>query len=423
MQTVKRYAAAPEGLGADDVRQAVLETLGGLPRVPRKVLLVPPDHTRMHSMAGPVAEAFRRELPSDCVIDVLPALGTHVAMTRGEWDEMYPGFDHSRMLVHHWRDEVIQIGEIPADFVREISGGLMDSPVPVDVNRHLLDPSYDLILSVGQVVPHEVAGMANHAKNIFVGCGGSGMINASHMLGAVCGMEDIMGRDRTPVRALFDYAAEHFLGSLPLVYALSVTTADAGGVHLHGLFIGDERGAFEEAVRLSQKKNIFHLDKPIQKAIVMLDGDEFKSTWLGNKAIYRTRMAIADGGELIILAPGVSRFGEDAEADRLIRKYGYSGINNILKHVAAQEELRRNLSAAAHLIHGSSDDRFSITYCVRHLKREEVEGVGFRYLPYNQAAAEYAGLAPGANTDASGTEMYYIQNPALGLWTVKGRIA
>ncbi len=422
MDTVKRYAPTPEGLSAADIRRAIRDALKALPKTSGKVLLVPPDHTRLHSMAGAIALAVKQELPEDCRIDVLPALGTHVAMTRDEWDAMYPGFDYAKMLVHHWRDEVVQIGVIPAEFVREVSGGLMDAPIPVDVNRHLLDPSYDLILSIGQVVPHEVAGMANHAKNIFVGCGGSGMINASHMLGAVCGMESAMGREKTPVRALFDYASERFTRDLPLYYALSVTTADADKLRLHGLFIGNKRDTFGDAARLSQEKNIFHLDKPLQKVIVMLDEAEFKSTWLGNKAIYRTRMAIADGGELFILAPGVCRFGEDAEADRLIRKYGYHGRDATLRQVAAQEELRKNLSAAAHLIHGSSDGRFSITYCVRHLTREEVEGVGFRYLPYSQGAAEFSGLAPGTNTDASHTEMYYIQNPALGLWAVKGRI-
>ena len=422
MKSISLLSEMPEGLTETQVRHALSEMLGSLPSPPRKVLLVPPDYTRMHSYAGIIARLVWEQLEPACRVDILPALGTHVAMSREEWAAMYAGIPFERMLLHHWRDEVVHIGDIPGSFVHEVSGKKMDSSIPVEINRHLLDSSYDLILSIGQVVPHEVAGMANHAKNILIGCGGSGMINASHMLGAVCEMEGIMGRGSTAVRALFDYASIHFIKSLPLYYALTVTTAPGDKVSLHGLFIGNERDIFDAAVRLSQEKNITVLDSPIQKAVVRLDEGEFKSTWLGNKAIYRTRMAIADGGELFILAPGVMRFGEDGETDRLIRKYGYRGRDRILSLAKEQEDLQKNLSAAAHLIHGSSDGRFSITYCTRHLNREEVEGVGYRYLPYEEAYLRYGGLNEGWGTTPDGEKVYSIHNPALGLWTVKGRI-
>ena len=300
----------------------------------------------------------------------------------------------------------------------------MDMDVPVEVNRRLLDSSYQLILSIGQVVPHEVVGMANHAKNIFVGCGGSRMINASHMLGAFYGMERMMGKDRTPVRAVFDYAWEHFASRLPIHFILTVTDAPQGVIRNHGLFIGRERARFEEAVRLAQQKNITLLDKPIQKAVVYLDEVEFKSTWLGNKSVYRTRMAIADGGELVVLAPGVDKFGEDKAIDPLIRQYGYCGREKVLQRVKTEEKLQNSLSAAAHLIHGSSDGRFLITYCTRHLSREEVEGVHYGYLPYDEAVKRYDPdkLKPGYNTLPDGEEIYYIPNPALGLWMEKSRI-
>ncbi len=357
-------------------------------------------------------------LSTACKVDIMPALGTHVPVTQSEWQGMFGDIPYEVMLVHHWRNDVVRIGEVPGEFVREISEGLLSKPVPVEINSRLLDTSYDLILSIGQVVPHEVVGMANHTKNLLVGCGGAGMINASHMLGAVYGMERIMGRDKTPVRAVFDYAAQHFLSHLPLCYLLTVTTAPGGNIRLHGLFSGKDRRCFEEAVVLAQQKNLTLMEKPIQKAVVYLDPQEFKSTWLGNKAIYRTRMAIADGGQLIILAPGVSKFGEDEAVDALIRKYGYTGRENILRQSQSQQDLKQNLSAAAHLIHGSNDGRFSITYCTQYLKREEVEGVGYNYLPLGEALAAYPPdkLSDGFNTLPNGEEIFYISNPALGLW-------
>lgn len=418
-QTV--YAQGPEGISEAQVLTALQAAFGEMAGRLKKVLLVPPDFTRMHSQAGLITRLLYNWLSPTCQVDILPALGTHVPVSQSDWQVMFHNIPMERMLVHHWRDEVVHLGTVPASFVREISGGLMDQAVPVEVNRHLVDPSYDLIISIGQVVPHEVAGMANHTKNIFVGCGGAGFIDASHMMGAVCGMEDIMGRDQTPVRALFDYAAEHFGKDMPLCYALTVTTAVGDDITLHGLFIDQERIAFEQAVALSQQKNIVHLDKPMRSCVAKLDEREFHSTWLGNKAVYRTRMAIADGGELIILAPGVRRFGEDKAIDALIRKYGYHGREQVLQQVRDKADLRGSLSAAAHLIHGSSEGRFQITYCTQHLSQEEIESVGYAYMPYEQAAAQYAGLSPGFNTLADGREVYYIENPALGLWMSEDR--
>jgi hypothetical protein len=263
--------------------------------------------------------------------------------------------------------------------------------------------------------------MANYTKNILVGAGGSGIINKSHMLGALYGMERIMGRDKTPVRKVFDYAQEKFLSKLPIVYILTVTTNTEDGVRIHGLFIGNNRSVFEKAVGLAQEKNLTFIDKPFKKCVVWLDEEEFQSTWLGNKAVYRTRMAMADGGELIVLAPGVRHFGEDKENDRLIRKFGYIGRERIIELLRTNEELQKNQSVAAHLVHGSSDGRFNITYAVRHLTKDEVEGVGFKYMPFDEAVAKYnpKQLKNGWNTMCDGEEVFFIENPALGLWADK----
>ena len=419
MKSLIRIASTEAGLSDDELRAAVRESLADCRDRLRKVLLLPPDYTRFHSYAGRLTAMYYEELKDTCEIDVLPALGTHVPVTRDEWLAMFgPGVPFDRCIVHNWRTDVVKIGQVPGEYVASISEGLVTTPIDVEVNRRLLDPSYDLILSLGQVVPHEVVGMANRNKNIFVGCGGASMINNSHMLGAFYGLERIMGKDHTPVRDVFDYAEEHFLLQIPLCYVLTVTTAPGGNVHVHGLYIGRSRANFEAAVQLAQEKNLTFVDKPFQKAVVMLDEKEFKSTWLGNKAVYRTRMAIADGGELYVLAPGVDKFGEDPANDRLIRKYGYVGRLKVLELVEQNEDLRENLSVAAHLIHGSSDGRFRIVYCTRHLTEEEVRGAGFDYMPYEEAARRFRpeNRKDGYDVTEAGEEIYWISNPALGLW-------
>jgi nickel-dependent lactate racemase len=388
----------------------------------RKLLLIVPDFTRYHSNGGRIANLYYHLFKDKCQVDLLVALGTHVPMTAEECQAMYGDIPYHRFVMHNWRTGIKRLGVVPGKFVAEVSEGLMDTPIEVEVNGKLLE-GYDLILSIGQVVPHEVAGMANHSKNIFVGCGGSSMINSSHILGAFYGMERMMGRDHSPVRRVFDYAAEHYLQDLPIHYVLTVTTAPGGKIRTHGLYIGRERGLFEEAVSQAQQTNLTFVDAPLKKVVVFLDGGEFKSTWLGNKGVYRTRMAIADGGELVVLAPGVDKFGEDPAIDGLIRKYGYAGREAVIALCREREDLRGNLSAAAHLIHGSGDGRFSITYCTRLLARAEIEGVHFNYRPYDEAAAQYdpGKLSPGFNTLPSGEEIYYIPNPALGLWVDRSR--
>ena len=404
----------PEGV----LKDALKKSLEG--RNLKKVLILPPDFTRMYSGAGKITAIYYELLKDTCQVDIMPALGTHVPMTYEEWVAFFgEGVPFDRMLIHNWRTDVVKIGEVPASYVSEVSEGLVNTGVEVEVNRAIMDPSYDLILSVGQVVPHEVVGMANYSKNVFVGCGGSSMINSSHMLGAFYGMERIMGKDFSPVRKVFDYAQENFLKDVPLLYVLTTTTNKGDEVTIHGLYIEKDRTGFEAAVKKSQEINLTHMKKRLQKVVVYLDPREFKSTWLGNKSIYRTRMAIADGGDLIVLAPAVGRFGEDDENDRLIRKYGYVGRENVLKLVEAPEnaDLRENLSVAAHLIHGSSDGRFNITYCAGKLTEEEVCGAAFNYMSYEEASAKYdpAKLVDGFNT-VDGEEIFYISNPALGLW-------
>jgi nickel-dependent lactate racemase len=308
--------------------------------------------------------------------------------------------------------------------VSEVSGGVVEFPWPAQVNQLLLNGGFDLILSIGQVVPHEVIGMANFNKNIFVGCGGPEGINKSHFLGAAYGMEKIMGRSDTPVRRVLNYASGHFAAELPILYVQTVISPDRQGkIRVRGLFIGDDEECFRLASELSLRVNFRMLDEPLEKVVVYLDPDEFKSTWLGNKSIYRTRMAMDDDGELIVLAPGVREFGEDPEIDALIRKYGYRTTPEILEFVEKNADLRQNLGAAAHLIHGSPENRFRVTYCPGSLSRSEIEGAGFGYAGLEEMREKYdpSALKDGFNELPGGEKIFYISNPALGLWSHRAR--
>jgi nickel-dependent lactate racemase len=394
-----------------------LQALG--PR--NRVLAVPPDFTRYYSRAGELTRAAYDYCGSS-LRAVLPAVGTHARVSPEQWDKMFCGTPASLLHHHDWRKDVVRLGEVPAEYIRELSEGKLNYSWPVEINRLIGQGDFDLILSIGQVVPHEVIGMANHNKNILVGTGGPESIHRSHYLGAVYGMERIMGRADTPVRQLLNRAADQFLKDLPIVYVLTVVASDGGRIVTRGLFIGDDMECFYEAAELALRVNFVMLDVPIRKAVVYLDPGEFRSTWLGNKAIYRTRMALADGAELVVLAPGVKEFGEDATIDKLIRQFGYRGTPATLEAVAESKELAANLSAAAHLIHGSSEGRFTITYCPGGLSREEVTAAGFQYGDLKCALAKYhpAQMRLGYNT-VDGEEVFFVPSPGLGLWAHRDR--
>ena len=407
---------------SSELNEAIFSTLEKLGKK-KRVLAIPPDFTRYHSQAGPITDLLY-DYYKDSLTDVLPALGTHYAMTDREIETMYKGVPKNLFRVHNWKKDLTTVGIVPPEFISEVSEGKVNYHWTAQVNKLLVEGNYDLILSIGQVVPHEVVGMANYNKNIFVGTGGSEGINKSHYLGAVYGMERMMGRADTPVRKVLNYASENFTSHLPIVYIQTVIGKNnKNELVIKGLFIGDDYECFKSAADLSLEVNFEMLDKPLKKVVVYLDPEEFKSTWLGNKSIYRTRMAIADNGELIVLAPGLKSFGEDKEIDRLIRKYGYKTTPEILRLVEENDELKNNLSAAAHLIHGSSENRFKITYCPGTITKEEIESVNFTYAPLTDMIKKYnpEKLKDGFNKMSDGEEIFYISNPALGLWSSKDR--
>ena len=414
-------------LSAEKLKKGLFRALDKLGEK-KKVLVIPPDYTRLSSKAGELTN-FAWQYYGEKLTDILPALGTHTPMTEEQISHMFGNTPRNLFREHDWRNDVVTLGTVPAEFVNEVSEGAVSYSWPAQVNKLLIEGEFDLILSIGQVVPHEVVGMANYNKNILVGTGGSEGINKSHFIGAAYGMEKMMGHADTPVRKVFNYASEKFISHLPIVYVQTVVGLnEKGQLQTYGLFIGDDYSVFDKAAGLSLKVNFEIVDKPLKKVIVWLDPKEFKSTWLGNKSVYRTRMALADGGELIVIAPGLVEFGEDKQIDKLIRKYGYFGTPHTLKLVEENEDLQNNLGAAAHLIHGSSEGRFSITYCPGkgrdNLSREEIISVGFNWADIDKITAKYnpEKLKNGFNKMPDGEEIFYVSNPAIGLWAYKERL-
>ena len=298
----------------------------------KKVLLLPPDITRYHSGAGQLTEMIYKLLPEDCKVDVMPTLGQHVPHTDEQNKWMFGSIPLESFLIHDWRRGNKELGEVSADYVKQVSKAKADWPIPVEINRAVVEGSYDLIINIGHVVPHEVLGFANHNKNYFIGLGGKEMICASHMMAACCGIENNLGQLITPLRACYNKAEKDYLSNLPHLYILIVMArSQENKLVTTGLYIGDDLETYLMAARKSKEQNITIFDKPVKKIVAVMQADEFKSTWVANKAIYRTRMAIADGGELLIIAPGLERFGEQPEVDKLIRKYGYVGTDAVME--------------------------------------------------------------------------------------------
>jgi nickel-dependent lactate racemase len=405
--------------------RAAQEAIRRLAPRPRRVLLLPPDITRAHSGAGWITESlyhFFEKMGAE--VYLIPTLGQHVPHTPQQNQWMFGSILEERILPHDWRNGSRVIGEVSADHVREVSKGKADWPIPVSLNTDLLDGGWDLVINVGHIVPHEVLGFANHNKNYFIGLGGKETICASHMMAACCGIENNLGQLITPLRSCYDKAENDFLGDLPDLYIEVVMAYNADGVLEHtGFYAGDDQDTYLMGAEASRRQNIT-IVPPLKKVVAVMQGDEFHSTWVANKAIYRTRMAMADGGELLIIAPGLRRFGEQDDVDRLIRKYGYSGTERILRLWKTEPILQDLTHGTAHLIHGSSEGRFKITYAPGHLRKEEMESVGFGYADLQETLIRYdpAKMKNGFNTLPDGEEVYFISTPSAGLWSTAEKL-
>ena len=393
-------------------------------RSPRRVLLLPPDITRAHSGAGWITEEFYKIFSKEAEVELIPTLGQHVPHTPEQNQWMFGKIPQEHIHVHDWRNGVTRIGEVPASFVKDITNGKADWKLPIALNRKLIEEPWDLIINIGHIVPHEVLGFANHNKNYFIGLAGKETICASHMMAACCGIENNLGRLITPLRACYNKAEKDFLSHLPDMYFQVVMAYNSEGQLGHtGVYVGDDQETYLAGAKASMRQNIT-IVPPLKKVVAVMQGDEFYSTWVANKAIYRTRMAMADGGELLIIAPGLKRFGEQEEVDKLIRAYGYSGTENVMKLWRTEPILQDLTHGTAHLIHGSSEGRFRITYAPGHLSKNEVESVNFGYMDLQQALERYnpEHMRNGFNTMPDGEEVYFISTPSAGLWSTAEKI-
>lgn len=392
-----------------------------------RVLLLPPDITRAHSGAGWITHEFYRLLTEEgSDVHLIPTLGQHVPHTPEDNTWMYGDIPEERIHAHDWKNGVTHVGTVPAEVVREATGGVVDWEMPIDLNTMAVTEDWDLIVHVGHVVPHEVLGFANHNKNWFIGLGGKRLLGASHMASAVYGIENNLGNLLTPVRACFNYAEDHFLADLPEVYFQVVMDYDETSALRHtGVYVGDDRETYYAAARASLAQNITVFDEPVHKIVAVMQADEFRATWVANKAVYRTRMALADGGELVVIAPGVERFGEQPEVDDLVRTYGYLSQREVLELYATQADMQDIPHGTAHLVHGSSEGRFTITYAPGALTREDIESVGYQYLDLGEALRRYdpAVMRDGWNTMPDGEVVYYISTPSAGLWATRDKLA
>lgn len=406
------------------VEQTIVEARQRLCQSPKRVLLLPPDITRMHSGSGWITEAFYERLKDEAEVHVIPTLGQHEPHTPEQNRTMFGSIPNERIHAHDWRDGVVQIGEISAEYVKEVSDGVADWPMPIWLNRMLIEESWDWIINVGHVVPHEVLGFANHNKNYFIGLGGKDLICAAHMMAACCGIENNLGNLVTPVRQCFNKAEDELLGGLPDLYVQVVLARNDAGELVHtGVHVGDDLETYLSAARQSREQNITVLDEPLDKVVCVMQEDEFFSTWVANKAVYRTRMALADDGELLIIAPGLKRFGEQPDVDAFIRKYGYVGTPRVMDGYRQHADMQDLAHATAHLIHGSSEDRFRITYAPGHLTREEVEGVNFQYADLSETLKRYPinSLQEGFN-EINGERIFFIPTPSAGLWSTREKL-
>jgi nickel-dependent lactate racemase len=391
----------------------------------KRVLLLPPDLTRAHSGAGWITETLYKALPATCDTHVIPTLGQHRPHTREENRWMFGDIPHERIHPHDWRGGCTHVGVIPAEVVKEKTGGAADWAIPVDLNTMLMTERWDLIINVGHVVPHEVLGFANHNKNYIIGLGGKDTICAAHLASATYGIENNLGRLITPTRACFNWAEDKFLGHLPDVYLQVVMQRDPDNKLVHsGVYVGDDLETYLAAARRSKAQNITVFDEPIKKVVAVMQADEFRSTWVANKAVYRTRMAMADGGELLILAPGLERFGEQDDVDAFIRKYGYCGTPKCMNMYKDNADMQDLAHATAHLLHGSSEGRFTIRYAPGHMTADEIEGVNFEYADLKEMLKRYdpAKMKEGWNTMPDGERVFFISTPSAGLWATRAKL-
>lgn len=398
-----------------DLIDSMLSKLGKLDRI----LLLPPDFTRYHSYAGEIVCLLYEKLKNRGHVEIMPAVGTHTAMSGEEISLMFPGIPHEHFKRHDWQKDVIVMGTIPSGTTSELTGGLVDWPINCEINRLLVEGNWDQIISVGQLVPHELIGIANHNKNILVGTGGKDIIGKTHMIGALYGTEKMMGHISSPVRKVLNYMSRNFIRHLPVSYIMTVRgTHTDDQIVTRGIFAGNDEECYLQGAKLCQQVNISLLNKEFKKVVAYLDPEEFKSVWVGNKALLRTQMCIADGGELVILCAGIQSFGENAFTDSFIRKYGYRDPDVLLQMARDSGQLMEYMVPLSQMVISHTNNRFKVTYAAKKITRQEIESVFCNYADYDVVVKKYDPLKmkEGENIMPDGEEVFYVSKPAQGLW-------
>ncbi|QDS97199.1 lactate racemase domain-containing protein [Adhaeretor mobilis] len=398
----------------------------------RRVLLLAPDATRSSSFAGEIASYIYHKLIDRTDVHLTPTVGTHEPDEK-DWRsirEMYRDIPESAYKLHE-HDEVAglyDLGVLPDDEILRISGGEFAAPVPVQVNRNLVEGNYDQVFSIGQVVPHEVMGFANYDKNVFIGAGGKNFIDTSHWISALCGIDNVLGKIDSAPRQLLDAASALAKRDprFPSVhYLLTVRgQSSAGDIGTHDFFCGTSKETFYRAAKLSLRENCHASNQPYQQVIVRLNEKKYRSFWLSNKAIYRTRRAIATGGTIHVIAPGLDRLGENEIQSKLIGKYGYCGTQGVKQILQIDPEMQANVGVAAHLIHGSTENRFHVRYYTHHSSEllsacRFADGqLGYSLEDIETAHERFSELTVGESFNADQRRLV-IDDPGLGLWITK----
>lgn len=353
-------------LSPDELRRIVHQALVTLAPDAR-VLAIIPDKTRDDNVD--TLFPFAAEVIADRGIkqfDALVAQGTHPVMTEEEKRAKVGALESpltglGRIYDHRWDrdDELVTIGELSAEQVGLLTGGLLDRAIPLRINRLISSGIYDTILIFGGTVPHEVAGFAGGAKYFFPGVAGPELTHATHWLGALATIEKVIGRVETPTRRLIEAAAD-FVKARVISFSTVVTRAE-GRLRTHALFAGDFRRAFRAAAAVSQKVHIKYTGRKYKRVVALLD-EHYDELWVGGKASYRLGAIIEDGGELLVYAPHLRCLSETH--GRLIERYGYAPLESVREMVAQSAELQSNLCVAAHLAHvayaGRLDERGGI---------------------------------------------------------------
>jgi nickel-dependent lactate racemase len=355
-----------------------------------RVLAIIPDKTRddnTHELF-PIADEFLRKR-GVAAFDALVAQGTHPPMSEAQKLAKIGNTDfRGSIFDHRWNepDELITLGELSADLTRELTGGLIDHAVPVTINKLLAPGVYDTVLVFGATVPHEVAGFAGGAKYFFPGVAGPELTHTTHWLGALAGIENIIGRVDTPTRRLIEAAAD--LIPARIISLNTVVSRNDGELTTYALFTGDIREAFRRAAEVSRHVHIRYTGRKYKRVVALLD-PHYDELWVGGKASYKLGAIIEAGGELIIYAPHLTKLSETHGA--LIEKYGYAPLESVRDMLGVSQELRENLCIAAHLAHvayagridteGKIVPRYQITMATG-LDEETCRRVNLGYLDY-----------------------------------------